>query len=161
MSDINHFKHLYSYHFDTIIRLMSSADNLNQADILEQPGYGHGSIHDLLFHLLGTDRGWRMALETGQRPAPLQPEHYPDLVALRQGFENERSAWDSYLGNLGEDEIDEDVELTAGPGRTMSVGRWKVLQHVLFHGLQHQAELAQLLTNKGHSPGDIDLIFYS
>jgi hypothetical protein len=27
--------------------------------------------------------------------------------------------------------------------------------------MQHQAELAQLLTNKGRSPGDIDLIFYS
>lgn len=161
MSNIDNFKHLYAFHFDTLFRMMSSAENLSQLDILEQPGYGRGSIYDLLFHLLGTDRGWRMALEIGQRPAPLQPEHYPDLVALRQGFENERSAWDRFLKSLAEDEIDQDVELAAGPGRMMSVGRWKVLQHVLFHGMQHQAELAQLLTNKGQSPGDIDLIFYS
>jgi uncharacterized damage-inducible protein DinB len=161
MPDVNQYKHLYAYHFDTILRLMSSAGDLSEKDIKERLEDDRRTIQDTLFHLLGTDRSWRLALETGRRPAPLQPENYPDLAALRQGFKKERSAWDSYLAGLLEDEIDQDVELRAGPGRTMKVGRWKVLQHVLFHGMQHQAELAQLLTNKGRSPGDIDLIFYS
>lgn len=161
MTNINQFKHLYSYHFDMIFRLLSLAKELNKTDINEHIGDDRRSIYDTLFHLLDTDRGWRLALETGRRSAPLQPENYPDLVALREGFDEERAAWDSFFGDLGDDEIDEVVELIAGPDRTFKVGRWKVVQHVLFHGMQHQAELAQLLTHKGQSPGDIDLIFYT
>lgn len=161
MSNTNQFKHLYSYHFDMILRLLSLAEELSTTDIHEHIGDDRRSIHDTLFHLLDTDRGWRLALETGRRSTPLQPENYPDLAALREGFEKERSAWDSFFGDLGGDEIDEVVELIAGPDRTFEIGRWKVVQHVLFHGMQHQSELAQLLTNKGQSPGDLDLIYYS
>jgi uncharacterized damage-inducible protein DinB len=38
--------------------------------------------------------------------------------------------------------------------------RWRVLQHLALHGMQHATEIAQLLTVKGQSPGDIDFIFY-
>jgi len=34
------------------------------------------------------------------------------------------------------------------------------LQHLILHGMQHHTEIAQLLTLKGQSPGDIDFIFY-
>ncbi|MCA9871854.1 MAG: hypothetical protein KC487_15925 [Anaerolineae bacterium] len=37
---------------------------------------------------------------------------------------------------------------------------WRVLQHLILHGMQHHTELAQLLTAEGQSPGDIDLLFY-
>ncbi|MFN8458639.1 MAG: hypothetical protein U0401_28965 [Anaerolineae bacterium] len=33
-------------------------------------------------------------------------------------------------------------------------------QHLILYGMQHQTELAQLLTAKGRSPGDIDFIFF-
>ena len=37
---------------------------------------------------------------------------------------------------------------------------WRVLQHLILHGMQHHAELAQLLTAKGQSPGNLDFIFF-
>jgi uncharacterized damage-inducible protein DinB len=35
-----------------------------------------------------------------------------------------------------------------------------MLAQVLNHGTQHRSEAAALLTAAGHSPGEIDLIFY-
>jgi uncharacterized damage-inducible protein DinB len=38
--------------------------------------------------------------------------------------------------------------------------RADVLTQLLFHGMQHRAEMAQMLTEFGHSPGNIDYLIY-
>ena len=58
-------------------RLIACAARLSEADYLLNPGYGHGSIHDLLFHLLRTDQAWRLGLEMGKQVTPLPAERLP------------------------------------------------------------------------------------
>src|SRR5262249_46688430 len=133
---------------------------LSESDYRNQPGYGHGSIHDLLFHLLRTDYGWRRGLETGSQQAPLREEDFPDLGSLRSGFEREQLAWEELLGRLSDAEIASDVTLARANGESAIIPRWRILQHLVLHGMQHHADLAQLLTARGQSPGDIDFIFF-
>jgi uncharacterized damage-inducible protein DinB len=64
------------------------------------------------------------------------------------------------LAGLTAEQIDEEVRILAGPGRALSIARWKVLHHVLFHGMQHHAEIAHILSEKGQVVGDIDFFFY-
>jgi len=155
------FQKLFAYHWHTTMRLIDCASRLDGATYAEHPGYGHGSIHDLLFHLLRTDLGWRRALESGQQQAPLSAEEFPDLAALRAGFEREQVAWQGLLGELSAEDIAADVTLTTQRGQSVTWPRWHILQHLILHGMQHHTELAQLLTAKGQSPGDIDFLFYS
>jgi uncharacterized damage-inducible protein DinB len=56
--------------------------------------------------------------------------------------------------------LESEAVLRSG-GRTMRVAHWRVLQHLVLHGMQHHAELAQLLTAVDRSPGDLDFIFFS
>jgi uncharacterized damage-inducible protein DinB len=37
---------------------------------------------------------------------------------------------------------------------------WRILQHVILHGMQHASEIAKRLTEFGHSPGNIDFIYF-
>jgi uncharacterized damage-inducible protein DinB len=160
MHPVDRMRVLYAYHFDTTLRLIASARNLPERQLAGEAGSGTRSVRDLLFHILDTDRGWRISLETGERPERLHREDYLDLAALQKGFEREKSAWEGLLAGLDDETIGKEIELQASPGRAVTFGRWKVLQHVLLHGMQHHAEIAAQLTGAGESPGDIDFIFY-
>lgn len=151
---------LFAYHWYITFRLIEYSAKLDEAAYTAHPGYGHGSIHDLLFHILRTDRGWRRGLETGRQQAPLNPHDFPSLAALRAGFEQEQMAWEALLGGLSAEEIAGDAHLTTLRGELAMLPRWRILQHLVLHGMQHHTEVAQLLTVQGHSPGDIDFIFY-
>ncbi len=160
MESKTHYQTLFAYHWHTTQRLMDGAAKLSEADYRHNPGYGHGSIHDLLFHLLRTDASWRLALETGKQLAPARPEDFPDLGALRAGFESAQQAWQALLDGWRAEDIAGDVHLTNWRGEPMSFPLWRVLQHLILHGMQHHAELAQALTAKGQSPGNLDFIFF-
>jgi uncharacterized damage-inducible protein DinB len=154
------FQMLFAYHWHINSRLMEHATHLSNADYRYHPGYGHGSIHDLLFHLLRTDQGWRLALETGRQLPAMRAEDYPTLKSLEAGFAQEQAAWQSLLDTLNAEGIEGDFSLTNWRGEVFAMPRWRILQHLMLHGMQHQTEIAQLLTAKGQSPGDIDFIFF-
>lgn len=151
---------LFDFHWHTMKRIMERAARLSADDYRQNPGYGHGSVHELLFHLLRTDQSWRMALQTGKQLAAIKAQDYPDLGALQAGFEDEEQAWQALLDELAAEQIEGDIELTSWRGDRYTFPRWRILQHLVLHGMQHHTELAQLLTAYGHSPGDIDFIFY-
>jgi uncharacterized damage-inducible protein DinB len=154
------FQTLFAYHWHTARQLMDCASRLSVAEYTDKPGYGHGSVHDLLFHLLRSATTWLHTLESGQPPTPLSVEDFPTLDSLQAGFASEQAAWESYLEGLSEPEIDEVVNLINRRGEALTIPRWRVLQHVVLHGMQHHSELAQLLTARGQSPGNIDFIYF-
>lgn len=151
---------MFEYHFTITCKLLELAGELEEALVKEVPAGGHRSVHDLLFHLLATDRSWRLGLEVGSQPEWLKRESHADLASLRDLLDREEAAWDQYWTTLPEAGIEESVEISAGDGRVMPFPRWKVAHHLLLHGMQHHAEIAQLLSQYGKSPGDIDFIFY-
>lgn len=161
MSNQTQFKTLFDYQYRTTQQILACAARLIEADCREQPGYGRGSIYDLLLHLLRAGQSWRTALETGRQHSSSRPEDYPDLPSLQAGFEAESAAWQIFLDGLSPAEIESEVELTSLRGHVILIPRWCVLQHLALHGMQHHAELAQLLTAKGQSPGDIDFIYHA
>jgi uncharacterized damage-inducible protein DinB len=160
MQSKTQFQTLFAYFWHTHSRLFELAAQLQEVDYKELPGYGQGSIHNLFFHLMRTLNSWRMGLETGKRLSPLKAEDYPTLESLKPAFQHEQLAWQTLLNSLSEEEIGKDVRLTTRSGEVVDIPRWRVLQHLVLHGMQHHAEIALLLTRKGRSPGDIDFIFF-
>ena len=154
------FNTLFAYHWHTNKRLLETTVQLNDADLYAENEYGRGGIFGLFLHLYQTDRGWRLGLETKQQTVVPGQEAYPDLVALQTAFAEEETAWAAYLDRLSAAEIEATVVLTSLRNTQLALPQWRILQHVLFHGMQHHTELAQLLTEKGHSPGDIDFLFF-
>jgi len=150
---------LFAYHWHTNTHLLDLAAQLDEADYQAQPGYGRGSMHEIFFHLLRAMNNWRQGIETGKIQQPLKSEDFPTLASIRAGIQNEQAAWQILLDQWGVADIDGDVTLSRR-GEMQTLPRWRILHHLVLHGMQHHAEIALLLTQRGRSPGNIDFIFY-
>jgi hypothetical protein len=53
------------------------------------------------------------------------------------------------------------VEIRDWRGQVSWIERWHTHYQMLQHGMQHRSELAQVLTEHGYSPGNIDFIIYT
>ena len=136
------------------------ADEQYFAEVGLAQGFGHASLHATLFHILRAAHGWRQGLQEGRQGEGLQPEQYPDLAAIRAGMEAESAAMQVYLGGLSDDQLAAPLQLIDRRGRVRDLLLWRVLVHLLYHGMQHRSEAAAMLTSFSQSPGDLDFIFY-
>jgi len=162
MFSVELYRTQFAYHWHITRRLLECAAKVGQADYTARPAPedGRASLHEVLFHLLRVDYAWRVGLESGKQPAPLSAEEYPDLPAVQRGFAREEQAWSALLAGWGASEIEGEVTLQRLQGQAFTMPRWRMLQQVILHGMQHHAELAALLTAYGQSPGDIDFLFF-
>lgn len=48
----------------------------------------------------------------------------------------------------------------AGCGHSFATPVWQILVHAANRATQHRSELAAMLTIRGHSAGDLDMILY-
>lgn len=150
------------YHRWATERMLEGAGQLQDADYRAPGAHGGRSVHDTLFHMLRVDHVWRTVCERpGQPFTPLAPDDYPDLAALRAGWDREAAALAALLDRLDDDDLAAVVEIRDWRGQASRIERWRTLFQMLLHGMQHRSELAQILTGHGHSPGDIDFIIYT
>ena len=97
----------------------------------------------------------------GNTPAGLwTPAEFPDVAALRARWLEVDTATRTYLSTLAERDLGRMVSYVNFAGETWSYTLWQQLFNQINHATQHRSEAALLLTQFGHSPGDLDFIIY-
>ena len=80
--------------------------------------------------------------------------------ALRARWREEETAIRDFVVKLTEPDLAHIIKYTQMRGGEGAEPLWQLMAHVVNHGTQHRTEAAALLTEYGHSPGDLDFIVF-
>jgi len=158
-------RRLYEYNSWATEKLLETAEGLSQEQ-LHAPGQaGRGSIRDTLLHLVNVHKGW-LSWWDGTLSGmdaynmKLDPAEYPDVGALRREWATVVQQTQAFIAGLRDDDPERLYGIDLPDGQHWDQALWKMMLHVANHGTQHRAETASMMTAFGHSPGDLDLLFY-
>ena len=148
-------RYLFAYDRWATRRVLAVIDGV-PAEVWGATGVvGDRGLGAILVHHLGAHMRWRLGLggdDEAASAARPEREPLPSPDALVPRWADEWDATDAWLDGMTDQWLDE-----LGDG----VPFWQMLVHVVNHGTQHRSESAALLTDAGHSPGDLDMIFFA
>ena len=137
-------------------RIIETASELSDGELRRAGPFDHGTAFQTVRHLVDVDWSWREFCTGNDVGETYVWEKVPleDLASLGAFSADEDARLLAYVGSLDDALLAEPLTLSDGA----SVPRWLIVAHVVNHGTQHRSELARFLTDRGHSPGELDLL---
>ncbi len=158
---VDELRTLFEYNAAANERVLASAARIAPGDLVAPAAVSHGSLLGTLAHVYAAEWVWRMRVEEGRSPAALPTvADVPALEAVHERLASEDRAWAELLARCSDEDLDRPVRYANTRGTAFETPLWQIALHVVNHGTQFRAEAAVLLTQRGVSPGDLDLIAY-
>lgn len=151
---------LYQYNQWTNAKILNAASNVTQEGYLSPASFPHGGLRGTLVHALFAEWIWRNRWEGVSPTKRLKPEEFPTFESLRTRWAAEEKALMSFADGVTNERLESKFSYRATDGRPHERILWQAMAHVVNHGTQHRTEAAAILTDLGHSPGDIDMIYF-
>ncbi len=150
---------LYAYSAWANDRILDTAERMNLQQFIAQNDSA-GSIREVLVHTASAQWIW-LERSLGRSPEAMwNPAEYPYVATLRSRWDAVEEETAGFIASLAEAELDHDISYVNFRGQTWTYPLWKILLHQANHATQHRSEAALLMTERGHSPGDLDLLVY-
>ena len=137
-------------------RLLDQAAQLSNAELdAERPG-AFGSIRATLLHMMQAQHSWLRRVQQLEPIEPWTADMFPTIADLRSQWDALDAETLAYVTTLTDEQLLERIHMRSWSGWEMDAPRWQALIHQAFHQHQHRGEIAMILTNFGHSPGELD-----
>ncbi|MBI3161051.1 MAG: DinB family protein [Chloroflexi bacterium] len=151
---------LYKYNYWANQRILDATAKVADELFTTPSSFPHGGLHGTLIHTLMAEWIWRMRWQGESPAAIIKPEDIPTFEILRARWEEEEKALRAFIDNLTDERLNASFQYKTTRGEERANILWHVMAHVVNHGTQHRSEAAAMLTELGHSPGDIDLVVF-
>ena len=151
---------MYEYGVWANERLIAQAAKLSDEQRRRRWSQGYQSIHDSFVHLLGADLRWFARWKEATPPPMATGEQFPTLDAIRAAWTPLIAERRAYIAGLTEDGLRHVIHGRTVDGQTFELAHWQGILQCANHATQHRSEIAAMLTDAGHSPGDLDYALY-
>jgi uncharacterized damage-inducible protein DinB len=151
---------LYEYNRWANARILGAAAQISEAQFLAPMTFPHGSLRGTLVHTLFGEWIWRLRWLGSPPLVRWQPEDFPTFASLKTRWLEEEIQLREFVEGLTETRLEAEFDYVSTEGYPHRRVLWEAMLHLVTHGMQHRTEAAAMLTDMGHSPGDIDLIVF-
>lgn len=151
---------LYQYNQWANARILNTAANVTQEQFVAPRSFPHGGLRGTLVHALSAEWIWRTRWEGTSPSFMLKPDDFPNFQALQARWAEEEARLMRFVNDVSEERLNQTFDYTNTAGKPFTRVLWHIMVHLVNHGTQHRAETAAILTDLGHSPGDLDLISF-
>jgi len=153
-------RNLYDYNAWANARILDTAAKLTPEQLLAPGGASFDSVRDTLVHTMGVQ--W-LYLERWRGRAPRElpaPADFSDLAAIRARWDEIERDTQVFVAALDDVWLSAPLSYVNMQGETWTYPLWQQMIHGVNHATQHRSETAVLLTQFGHSPGWLDLLYF-
>jgi uncharacterized damage-inducible protein DinB len=151
---------LVEYHYWANQRILRTAANLSEAQFTARVFPHHNSLRGTLVHTLSAEWIWLERWHGVSPRTTLREEDWATLDSIRERWRQEEARLRGLLARSSDEDLLRIVSYTNLSGKAFARPLWQLMAHVVNHGTQHRAEAAAMLTELGHSPGDMDLSLF-
>ena len=151
---------LYQYNQWANAKIFNAAANVTQEQFVASGSFPHGGLRGTLVHALFAEWIWRTRWEGTSPTNRWNPEEFPTLESLRTRWLDEEKQLMGFVDAVTEERLNNTFDYRNTSGKPFTKILWQVMAHVVNHGTQHRSEAGAILTDLGHSPGDLDLISF-
>ena len=149
---------LYEYGEWANARLLAKAALATPAQLAQRFSKGAEPILPTFGHLVGADMRW-LARWTEEAPPTVAVADFTSLDVVRRRWDDLYAARRAYLARLDEGALRATIRWVREDG-AVDLPRWQAMLQCANHGTQHRAEIAAMLSDLGHSPGDLDYAIF-
>ena len=150
---------LFQYNQWTSQKIFDATANLTTEQFLAPASFPHGGIRSTLVHALFAEWIWRMRWEGTSPTLRFKPEEFPTFEALRTRMEMEDNLLIKFIENITDEKLNSRFKYNSTDDKPNERVLWQTMVHVVNHGTQHKTEVAAMLTELNHSPGDLDMVY--
>jgi uncharacterized damage-inducible protein DinB len=153
-------RNLYDYNAWANARILETAAQLTPEQLVAPGGASFDSVRDTLVHTMGAQ--W-LYLERwhGRAPRTLpETTSFPHLTAIRARWDEIERETQRFVTTLDDARLAADLAYTNMQGERWTYPLWQQMIHQVNHATQHRSEAAVMLTQMGHSPGWLDLLYF-
>jgi uncharacterized damage-inducible protein DinB len=162
MSWVEHARTLIAYNEWANQKVLEAAAGLSEEELGRQVSGSHESVRMTLLHIVRVQTWWLSVLN-GKPDTSSPPEGWERMPFEEVGRWFARSHDDlrAYAAGLTEERLKTQVSaFHPGERKEYRWPSWQLLSHLLNHGSHHRAEAGLMLASLGHTPGDLDFIYF-
>ena len=151
---------LYQYNQWANTKILNAAAPLTPEQFIAPASFPHGGLRGTLVHALFAEWIWRKRWEGTSPTSRLKPEDFPTVQSLQSRWQEEETRLMNFAESVNNDQLRSTFSYINTAGQPFTRLLWQAMAHVVNHGTQHRTEAAAILTDLGHSPGDLDMIYF-
>lgn len=150
---------LYGYTWWANARILATAAPLSPEQFATA-ALGHINLRATLVHMIEAQEIWLSRWQGRSGQALEISSDSATLASIRAAWHQQEAQIAAYLATLSDADLDRTISFVNRNGTTGTFILWQMMVQVINHGTQHRSELAELLTQLGHSPGNLDYIVF-